>query len=189
MPKIIKQQLTHGLPERMARKAMEMENILDNKTVLVVDDEPDILETLEELLYMCSVDTAATFEQAIELLKNNTYDVAVLDIMGVKGYDLLSVTHKLNIPSLMLTAHALTPDNLKQSIELGADAYVPKDKLADIAVYVADVLAARKQGKKSPVNWFSLLKPVFDRLFGEGWKKTDDDFWDTFEKKNRSSND
>jgi DNA-binding response OmpR family regulator len=168
---------------------MDNQNILENKKVLVVDDEPDILETLEELLYMCSVDTAVTFEDALSLLKNNTYDVAVLDIMGVKGYDLLKVTNKIDIPSLMLTAHALTPDNLKQSIEQGADAYVPKDKLVDISLYVADVLTARKEGKKAHVTWFSLLKPVFDKLFGEGWRKKDRDFWDDFDTKQISSRD
>ena len=168
---------------------MDNQNILENKKVLVVDDEPDILETLEELLYMCSVDTASTFEEAIRFLKNNIYDVAVLDIMGVKGYDLLKVTHKIDIPSLMLTAHALTPDNLKQSIELGADAYVPKDKLADIPLYVADVLTARKEGKKSHVTWFSLLKPAFDKLFGEGWRKKDESFWDEFDERQLSSRD
>ncbi|MCP4671021.1 MAG: response regulator [Desulfobacula sp.] len=160
-----------------------MESILENKKVLVVDDEPDILETLEELLFTCSIDTASSFEQAIDLLKNNTYDVAVLDIMGVKGYEILKATNKLNIPSLMLTAHALTPDNLKQSIEKGADAYVPKDKLVDISMYVADVLTAKKQGKTSHTAWFSSLLPVFDKLFGKNWRKTDKDFWDDFDKK------
>ncbi|MBT3179238.1 MAG: response regulator [Desulfobacula sp.] len=164
-----------------------MENILENKSVLVVDDEPDILETLEELLYMCSVDTASSFEEAINLLKNNTYDVAVLDIMGVKGYELLEVTNRLQIPSLMLTAHALTPDNLKKSIEKGADAYIPKDKLVDISIFVEDVLAARGKGKKSQIKWFSLLEPMFNKLFGKGWKKTDKDFWDSFDEKQISS--
>ncbi|MBU1341441.1 MAG: response regulator [Proteobacteria bacterium] len=168
---------------------MDNQSILENKKVLVVDDEPDILETLEELLYMCSVDMASTFEEAVTFLKNNTYDVAILDIMGVKGYDLLEVTNTMGIPSLMLTAHALTPDNLKQSIEMGADAYVPKEKLVDISLYVADVLNARKEGKKNNVTWFSLLKPVFDRLFGEGWRKKDRNFWDEFDAKQMSSRD
>ncbi len=168
---------------------MDNQNILENKRVLVVDDEPDILETLEELLYMCSVDLASSFDEAITLLKENAYDVAILDIMGVKGYDLLKVTNKIDIPSLMLTAHALTPDNLKQSIEQGADAYVPKDKLVDITLFVADVLHARKNNKKAHVTWFSLLKPVFDKLFGEGWRKTDQTFWDEFDEKQISSRD
>ncbi len=165
-----------------------MESILENKRVLVVDDEPDILETLEELLFTCSIDTASSFKQAIELLKNNTYDVAVLDIMGVKGYEILKATNKLHIPSLMLTAHALTPDNLKQSIEKGADAYVPKDKLVDISMYVADVLTAKQQGKTGHTEWFSSLLPVFDKVFGKNWRKTDKDFWEDFDKKNNMGN-
>lgn len=162
---------------------MDNLNILENKKVLVVDDEPDILETLEELLDTCLVDTAVSFEEAITLLKNNTYDVAVLDIMGVKGYELLRVTNEFEIPSLMLTAHALTPDNLKKSIEKGADAYVPKDKLVDISVFIADVLRARKAGKNAKIEWFSMLKPMFNKLFGENWKKQDKDFWDEFDEK------
>ena len=168
---------------------MNRESILENKKVLVVDDEPDILDTLEELLYMCAVDKASTFDEAVSLLKNNTYDVAVLDIMGVKGYDLLKITHKIDIPALMLTAHALTPDNLKISIEQGADAYVPKDKLSDITLYVADIMNARQKGNKVHVKWFSLLKPVFDKLFGEGWRKKDRAFWDEFDEKQMSERD
>lgn len=162
---------------------MDNQNILEGKKILVVDDEPDILETLEELLYMCTVDTASTFEGAIALLKNNAYDVAVLDIMGVKGYDILKATNTLEIPSLMLTAHALTPDNLKQSIELGADAYIPKDKLVDISQFIADVLQAKQNGKTANTKWFSLLKPVFDKLFGKGWRKKDKAFWGEFNAK------
>jgi CheY-like chemotaxis protein len=168
---------------------MDSHSILENKKILVVDDEPDILETLEELLYMCHVDKAAKFEDAVALLKTNSYDIAILDIMGVKGYDLLGLTSSLDIPALMLTAHALTPDNLKQSIEQGADAYVPKDKLVDISMYVADVLTARKEGKKAHVTWFSLLKPIFDRLFGEGWRRKDKKFWDDFDEKQLSARD
>lgn len=168
---------------------MSSDTILENKKVLVVDDEPDILDTLEELLYMCEVDKASTFGEAVLLLKNKTFDVAILDIMGVKGYDLLRITHKIDIPALMLTAHALTPDNLKISIEQGADAYVPKDKLNDIAIYVADILNARQHGRKVHVRWFSLLKPIFDKLFGEGWRKKDRVFWDEFDEKQMSARD
>lgn len=158
-----------------------MDDILVNKRVLLVDDEPDILETLEELLPNCITDSASSFDAAVIFLKNNRYDAAILDIMGVRGYSLLEITHKLDIPSIMLTAHALTPDNLKKSIEQGADAYVPKDKLVDISLFLADVLLARQEGKKAHVTWFSLLKPVFDKLFGEGWRKSDQDFWDEFD--------
>jgi DNA-binding response OmpR family regulator len=166
---------------------MNPQDILKGKKILLVDDEPDILETLEELLCDCTTQTASTFEAAVFLLKNNAYDAAILDIMGVKGYSLLKITHKLNIPSIMLTAHALTPDNLKRSIEQGADAYVPKDKLIDISLFVADVLSARKQGKTARFNLLSRLKPLFDKLFGKGWRTSDQTFWDEFDDNQKAS--
>lgn len=168
---------------------MDHQHILKDKRILLVDDEPDILETLEELLYESKTDSASTFESAVDCLRNNTYDAAILDIMGVRGHSLLKITHKLDIPSIMLTAHALTPDNLKLSIEQGADAYVPKEKLVDISLFVADVLSARKQGKKARNSWFSLLKPLFDKLFGEGWRASDQAFWDEFDEKQMASRD
>ena len=45
---------------------MAGKNYLDGKRILIVDDEPDILETLEELLSMCEVVKASTFEEAEE---------------------------------------------------------------------------------------------------------------------------
>ena len=153
------------------------------KKILIVDDEIDILETLEELLDTFVVDTATTFEDAVILLKNNTYDAAILDIMGVSGYDLLKITHNLDIPTLMFTAHALSPANMKKSIKLGADAYIPKDKLIDITLYVEDVLAARQHNIKTGPSWFSRLAPFFSRLFGKEWQEPEKDFWDEFDKK------
>ncbi len=160
---------------------MDLQHILKDKRILLVDDEPDVLETLEELLSYSKTDSASTFESAVNCLKNNPYDAAILDIMGVRGHTLLKITHKLQIPSIMLTAHALTPDNLKRSIEQGADAYVPKDKLVDIALFVADVLSARQEGKNAQISWFSMLDPLFDKLFGPGWRKSDQKFWDEFD--------
>ena len=78
---------------------MHRESVLENKKVLVVDDEQDILDTLEELLYMCAVDKASTFDEAVSLLKNNTYDVAILDIMGVKGYDDVGIKNNEYLPA------------------------------------------------------------------------------------------
>ena len=163
---------------------MEITQVPDERRILIVDDEIDILETLEELLEdMFVVDTASSFEAAIGLLKKNPYDVAILDIMGVRGYDLLEATHTLGIPTLMLTAHALSPDNLKKSIERGADAYITKDKMVDIALYVEDVLISRKDKGKPKFKWYTRLKPLFNDFFGDGWKEPEKEFWDTFDKK------
>ena len=76
---------------------------------------------------MCSVETATDFKSAKQLLTNNQYDAAILDIMGVNGYDLLNIAESKGIPALMLTAHALTPAHLKKSIGNGAYCYLRKD--------------------------------------------------------------
>ena len=163
---------------------MENTQPQNDKKILIVDDEIDILESLEDLLDdMFMVDSASSFEEAVSCLKNNTYDVAILDIMGVRGYDLLEATHNLGIPTLMLTAHALSPDNLKKSIERGADAYIPKDKMVDISLYVEDVLISRQNKRKNNFNWYARLRGRFDKLFGDGWKDPEKEFWDEFDKK------
>jgi DNA-binding response OmpR family regulator len=145
--------------------------ILEGKKLLIVDDEPDVVDTLKDLLDMCRVEAAANFETGEKLLNRNKYDIAVLDIMGVKGYELLEIANKNGIPALMLTAHALSPDNFAKSIMGGAKAYIPKEKMADIAVYLSDLLKAQ-EGTEKPDKWFSRLKSFFSLEFGKEWLKT-----------------
>jgi len=144
--------------------------ILAGKKLLIVDDEPDVLETIIDLLEMCIIDTATDFETAEKLLNQNKYDVVVLDIMGVKGYDLLEIANIRGVPALMLTAHALSPDNFVKSISKGAKAYIPKEKMAEIADYLSDLLKA-EEGIEKPYRWFGRLGSFFDLIFGKGWLK------------------
>ena len=160
---------------------MQDDDVLKDKKILIVDDEPDILETLEELLDMCMIDTAPNFETARKFLDKYTYDLAILDIMGVQGYDLLKITSQKDIPALMLTAHALSPENLIESLKKGAQSYVPKDKISDISIFVKDILEAHRKGKKEHGKWFARLKPFFDRKFGSGWREKDKEFWQDFD--------
>ncbi|MCP3900679.1 MAG: universal stress protein, partial [Desulfobacteraceae bacterium] len=76
---------------------LSTEDIIKDQKILIVDDEPDIIETIEELLDMCSLDTAPTFEAAKKLLSKNKYDLAILDIMGIQGYDLLDLAKQKGI--------------------------------------------------------------------------------------------
>lgn len=163
---------------------MDANEKLKGKKILIVDDEPDVLETLEELLDTCSVDSAAGFESAEKFLRHETYDAAILDIMGVRGYDLLKITTQKGIPTLMLTAHALSPDNLVKSIQTGAYAYVPKDRIIDITTFVADIIEAHEAGERVSGKWFARLKPFFDKKFKPGWRKKDDAFWREFDRRN-----
>ena len=48
---------------------MERQDLLDGKRILIVDDEPDVLDTLVDLLPMCKVTKATSFDQARDLLE------------------------------------------------------------------------------------------------------------------------
>jgi len=158
---------------------MDTEEILKGKRVLLVDDEPDILDLLADILDMCEIDRAESYDKARELLTANFYHVVVLDIMGVRGYDLLQLAKSKGIPALMLTAHALSKDSLKKSFQLGADYYVPKDEIGNIDIYLADILEAQEKMKNVVVKWYERLSSFFDRRFGPDWKDEDREFWET----------
>ena len=161
------------------------EDLLKDRRILIVDDEPDVLESVEEVLEMCVVDTSTNFEEAKTKLENNSYDIAILDIMGVQGYEILQLTREKDIPTLMLTANALTPEHLKKSIQKGADAYVPKEEMVNIDAHVADIIKARIKGKKGSGAWLKILTSFFNKSFGETWKNEDKTFWESFDNRYR----
>lgn len=153
--------------------------------VLAVDDEPDILETIVDVLDGATVDCAKSYEEAMALLMPSEadapapeqYDVAVLDIMGVDGMSLLTHTVNNDIPTVMLTAHAMNPQTLKASIEKGALSYLPKEELANLAEHINDVLEAVELGQPTWKRLFSRMGNFFEKAFAPGWKSDDPDFW------------
>jgi len=160
---------------------MASEDILKGKKILIVDDEIDVLETLEENLEDCDIETASSYETAKELLETKPYDAAILDIMGVRGFDLLKIATEKKIPALMLTAHGLNPDNLVGSIKLGAKSYIPKDKMFEIDLYLKELFLTMEKGIEKSGNWFARLSAFFDERFGHEWKNKDKKFWQEFD--------
>ena len=158
---------------------MNLKNILKGKKILIVDDEPDVLESLIELLDMCKIDTASSFDDGKRLLEDQSYDIAILDIMGVKGFELLKIANSRKIPALMLTAHALSEESLKKSAEGGAAYFAPKDKMADIEIFVIDVLTALKMKKSTWEKWLDRLGGFYDNRFhGTNWREKEKKFWE-----------
>jgi DNA-binding NtrC family response regulator len=156
---------------------MDTHTILLGKRVLIADDEKDILAALIDLLRVCKIDTASSFEEAKDLLERRDYDIAVLDIMGIRGFELLEVARKRGIPALMLTAHALNEESLAKSMEDGAAYFVPKEKMVQIDTYVADVLEAMEKGKNPWVRWFKRLAGTVDVAFtGPKWREQKAEF-------------
>ena len=107
-------------------------------TVLVVDDEPRIVEFLVENLRAddYSVLTAGTGEEALDLLANSQPDVMLLDVVlpGMSGIELCSKVRDSDgvndpwdpgLPIIMLSAKAEHTDRVR-GLSRGADDYVTK---------------------------------------------------------------
>jgi CheY-like chemotaxis protein len=157
---------------------MSDSTLLDGMKVLIVDDEPDVLDVLEEMLDMCEVVKASSYDEAKEYLESDDFDMAILDIMGVDGYKLLRIAKNRNITAVMLTAHALSPDNLEKSIKEGADSYLPKEEMGNIKTFLIDILKSQKEGKSTWEPWQrTLSSSYFERKWGAAWKGQDKEFW------------
>ena len=150
---------------------MSTDNPLKDKIILVVDDEPDILETVAEEFDMCLLHKADNYNTAIQYLISYTYDIVILDIMGVNGFELLKTSVERGFPTVMLTAHALTPDALKKSIKLGAVTFLPKDKMPELRSYLEDVVLG--EGKPIWQKLFDKMGEYFNKRFGPDWKEKD----------------
>lgn len=153
---------------------------LKGKHILAVDDEVDILETIEDILDESSVDTARDYETASQKIQTQRYDLAILDIMGVNGLKLLEESVKQGIPAVMLTAHAMNPETLMDSIRKGAISYLPKETLADLDDLLNALLGAHDRGEPTWKLLFEKLGSYFDERFGPDWKAKDQEFWSDF---------
>jgi DNA-binding NtrC family response regulator len=148
---------------------MSTDSPLKGKVVLAVDDDPDVLDTLEELLDMCQVVKKTSFNDAVEYLNDNGADLAILDIMGVNGLDLLKICVAKGLPAVMLTAHAFSVDTLRKSIDIGARAYLPKEKMADIVPFLEEAITI--EHKESWQRLFDRMGGFFNATFGSDWHK------------------
>lgn len=158
------------------------ESFLKGKHILAVDDEWDVLETIQEILDVANVEVAQDYETASQKILETRYDLAILDIMGVNGIKLLEECVKRDIPAIMLTANSLNPESLMQSIKKGAISYLSKEYLSDLDSLINELLGAHNDGKPTWKLLFEKLGNHFNRRFGKDWKDDNKNFWNDFEK-------
>ncbi|MCP4622602.1 MAG: response regulator [bacterium] len=158
----------------------EKESFLKGLRILAVDDEEDILETIVDILDEADVDTARDYSTASAKIKERRYDLVILDIMGVDGLQLLEEAVEREIPAVMLTAHAISPQTLMESIQKGAISYLPKESLVDLDELLSALLAAHHQGEPPWKLLFEKLGDYFDKRFGPEWQEKDNEFWSKF---------
>ena len=159
---------------------MTAKDLLQGKRILLVDDEPDVLDTLADLLSTCETVKASNFKAAKDYLETEYFDLAILDIMGVEGYQLLEVANQRRVTAVMLTAHALSPENIVKSFRKGAASYLPKEEMVNITSFLNDVFEAQEQGKSTWARWYDRLSAFFEKKFGSQWQDDEKEFWVKF---------
>ncbi|HUK82816.1 MAG TPA: winged helix-turn-helix domain-containing protein [Verrucomicrobiae bacterium] len=130
-----------------------------SETVLVVDDEADVLDLVVYNLHKAGYKTIAARDGASALLKARDHlpALVVLDLMlpQIEGTDvckqLKADPKTAHIPIIMLTAKADELDRVV-GFELGADDYVPKPFSPRELVLRVKTILRRTQGKAAPAE-------------------------------------
>src|SRR4051794_21186086 len=150
------------------------------RTVLVVEDEPDIVALLRAFLTVAGfgVATAGGARAALQTLDTRQVDCVLVDVMlpGASGFDLCRrIREQSDVPLLFLTARGDDSDKLR-GLGLGADDYIVKSATpAEVVARVKAVLRrahpARAPGEAKAVNrafcgsagWSSTRPPMRSR--------------------------
>ncbi len=151
---------------------MEYE-ILKGKRLLAVDDEPDVLDIIVEVLQSSEVVTASSFDAAHALISQESFDLVILDIMGVNGFALLEACRENKLPAAMLTANAINVQSLNLAIKLGAVSFLPKEELHRLPELIAEILEDVGKGKTHWERLFRRLGPFFKEKLGVLWEDLD----------------
>ncbi len=136
--------------------------------ILIVDDEPDIVESLFKSLsrHGYNVETAATGEEGIEKAKKSNFDIALLDnnLPGIKGIQVLEQIKKINPETevIIITGHS-SIDSAVESLKKGAYDYIQKPVSSDKIIILLEK-AVEKRKLTETVALYEISKAVFSTI-------------------------
>lgn len=142
--------------------------------ILVIDDEESIRNLLKDFLENkdLEVTSAASGESGLRLLKDDKYDLYLLDLMmpGISGLDVLreAASEKIYIPSIVITANA-TIQTAVEAMKLGAYDYITKPfVLEDVYLAIKRALdVTRLQEENSRLRRELKRKFGYNRIIGK----------------------
>lgn len=138
---------------------------LKNKKILLVDDEPQLLTMLEQILYsngFFQLYTAKSCKEALHIMDTQTISLCILDVNlpDGDGFYLFRKIRELSpAPVIFLTARGEAEDKI-QGLTLGADDYIVKPFLPKEFLLRVTALLRRTYGNVIPENSFSLPDSV-----------------------------
>lgn len=137
-------------------------SILEGRAILAVDDEPDVLAVLEEeILGACrkmTFDKATTYEEAVTKLGSRGYDLVIIDVLGVRGFELLPLAENAALAVTILSTYPFTPEVLNRSLSWLPKrrlAYLPKERMGEIVALLEDLLGSDSPFVRRGLRWMS----------------------------------
>lgn len=120
-------------------------------TILIVEDEQEVREGIKKHLFKslnCQIKEANNGEEALEKIKNNNFDLIILDIKlpGLSGIDILKSTKEKSLDFLVISGW----DSLsvaKEALRYGAADYLSKPFSMDILGLKVEEILSKKNKK------------------------------------------
>ena len=137
---------------------------LKNKKILLVDDEPQLLSMLEQILYsngFFQIYTAGSCKEALNNMEKQQISLCILDVNlpDGDGFFLFREIRKFSqVPVIFLTARGEAEDKI-EGLTLGADDYMVKPFLPKEFLLRVTALLRRTYGNILPENGFFLPDP------------------------------
>jgi two-component system, response regulator, stage 0 sporulation protein F len=120
--------------------------------ILVVDDEAPVRDLLGDLFKKedCLPVSCGSGEEALTILKGETFDVVLLDIKlpGMSGLELLTEIRQkyVNLPVVMITGFGFDEELIGKSKQLGCSGYIGKNMpVAQIIITFKQFVKAAKE--------------------------------------------
>src|SRR5690625_1441891 len=137
----------------------------ESKNIIIVEDEPSLVFTLEDTLENEGYRTfvAKKGDEAVDIIKNEHLDLMILDLMlpGMSGYDVCKKVRAMNytFPIIMLTARDQEIDKVT-GLNIGADDYITKP-------FGVKELLARIQARLRRSNQYTRTTPINELELGD----------------------
>jgi len=148
---------------------------MENKKILIVDDEAKILEIVKAYLEHegYAVDTAANGQSALNIFSEKDFSLVILDLMlpDMSGEEICKVIRrKSDVPILMLTAK-VDEGSIINGLNIGSDDYVNKPFSPKQLVARANALMRRYENKFTKENILTFNNELYIDLVNLEVKK------------------
>ena len=156
----------------------EEREFLNGKRILWVDDEPEVPKTLEDLRVMCNVKKASSFDQAKEMLETQDFDMAILDTMSGKVYELFELANETNVMAVMLNANGFNDNDTVISYRVGSTGITYEDYGTGMNMDSNTALLDTQKKDRHPWwRWLDWLGNCYEKSIGSDWVSYEE-FWE-----------